>query len=1534
MIELPITDTFDDAEGRFPNYTAYDITALEQLAEQKHIDIRNSRSGDWRRTYRGLVLGYGPQLYWPLDDTPGSYSATVLADTPALYWRLGETVGTTAADASGNGRVGTYAGTFTLNQAGGLTGDANPAVDLDGTTGVITSTYFPWVTGSSLTFMGLAWRDTNGSIDALMGGTTGSGSNNRPTLTLASGNQNVTWQPTEGAGGVTWTAAWPGNAQWVHWAMTYNDATGVAELFINGFSKGKLTSPNLYVTTTANVEIGANRGSPGLNNFDGKLDEFAIIPGILKPERIRQYVEKAGKFLDFSGNGRIGTPTGTVLPNDPSLVDDGGYAVGFLPANSPTIDSSYDPSSADRTFTGWGRLDTASGEFGLFSSIGETTQTSNIYLNLAPNGNGFDFRPNGTVASQNWGVSNIVAIGARFHWAVTWNNTTGVAELWIDGVSKGIRTFAGQTLNSSATPIRLGLARLSNVSRYWRGALDEFSIHTGVLSPAHIKALNRMGRSQTYVPVDAKTIPNMQGWYQPESLSQFGADVASGQWNDTSGNNRHATEATDKPLNRLNQVRGYPALDFDGTNDKLTASGFPTGSVWTVFAVVRGTTNRYLSSGATLRLGWAGDQPNNSDGVTLSGGPTGFGTTYKKVVTSVFNGASSAIRFNGIQVATGDAGSTASASTWLIGVGAGTQWWNGEVVEVLIYQGTVSTSNMEAIEEYLMNKFGVVPSPGAVALPTHNFWRAEELSITTPGANYLSVVRDRDGEVVRLDLSTDFDDNDEIVVSLPTFPLSSLNIDDCWIDFTTDSHGRFEAASPVASIRFADYAAGLTTGNSELRFPRSALTGINLALITGVRFRFAATAATTVYVGAVRLFSTDWLYGTVDIDTLSQELVPPMHPAADPIAAPAFIVPRVWRAADPPSADDPRPIDASIGVLFNSGRATGTNRFTIYFREQVADYLTQLDLNGMTQMQLEGMNIQPDTGDGKWDPRDISSLEGLTMESLEGTTMEDLERIEDFDLSSWFAINVQWGNDRAIISGNAEENGVSFEDIAPLALDTRYLALLDVEEDSFQVRLYPVTANGVVQYGSLLYDTGHIVDDFLVKRRKGRIGWEIDMDDGSAHIEEIRTRFLNFAEYRSQPFVSHTPVEGAQLFAEFSPDDELVTTVADGRTGGFVTVDTNKSLSGQSYRINNNGSQQDAGARTNVIEFENFDDYQIELDVWYPQWALDAGNFLKLYLIDDFQNMIALNFGNLTGDTWVHRSLTPVEGNAALTGRYYLSFEQPTPGLATEWWLDNVHVRRRSVRWEARSQVDDPWGDTPAQWTNFRDKVNNEHDGILFPERDKSLQVRGKALRQNVTLGQVQVVPKYAELGRPTFESFESLQNLAGALPSMPQTSHTVDFGVNKKLDRVYVVWNPPPAKIQFLGSTDNVTYQPILTADPGFGRDAFVFASQPTYRYLRMTHPTGASFTFSEYTIRPALLPPTAAFTTSAAGFTITFDGSTSTDPDGRIVSYVWNFGDGGIGYGRNIKHTYVAAGSYPATLTVIDDNGLTNQVTNVIGV
>jgi chitodextrinase len=121
-----------------------------------------------------------------------------------------------------------------------------------------------------------------------------------------------------------------------------------------------------------------------------------------------------------------------------------------------------------------------------------------------------------------------------------------------------------------------------------------------------------------------------------------------------------------------------------------------------------------------------------------------------------------------------------------------------------------------------------------------------------------------------------------------------------------------------------------------------------------------------------------------------------------------------------------------------------------------------------------------------------------------------------------------------------------------------------------------------------------------------------------------------------------------------------------------------------------------------------------------------------------------------------------------------------------------------------------------------------------------------------------------------------------------------------------------------------------------GFGpAPLFDYAAPGTFTVsLTVTDDMGATdtatttATIAEVPNQPPVADPSGPYGAFVAE-SITFDGSASFDPDGTIVSYQWDFGDGATGTGATSTHAYATAGVYDVTLTVTDDGDATDTAT-----
>ena len=92
-------------------------------------------------------------------------------------------------------------------------------------------------------------------------------------------------------------------------------------------------------------------------------------------------------------------------------------------------------------------------------------------------------------------------------------------------------------------------------------------------------------------------------------------------------------------------------------------------------------------------------------------------------------------------------------------------------------------------------------------------------------------------------------------------------------------------------------------------------------------------------------------------------------------------------------------------------------------------------------------------------------------------------------------------------------------------------------------------------------------------------------------------------------------------------------------------------------------------------------------------------------------------------------------------------------------------------------------------------------------------------------------------------------------------------------------------------------------------GSDSNLVKVEATADWLEPYHPPTASITYIQWS--PLI---------------ITFDASSSSDPDGTVERYKWDFGDGNTATGMIVSHTYSSAGKYNVTLTVTDNTFLSD--------
>lgn len=236
----------------------------------------------------GIVAGQMRQSAPPAS----SYYDLVMSHSPLGYWRLGETSGTTAADISGNGRNGTYTGTYTLNRPSLIPSDtANGALGCGTGTGYVNVPTGPAIPMAGKTLIFAIKMSSLASFSYLshVGNYQDTSARGLAPFINTDGTISIEFFH----GGFRYIH-FPGFAATVgtayRLAIRFNSNQS-ATLFVNGtlVSTGT-TTYNLDVTPGKEIRIGAARNTatpaPSQGVLKGDIDEFAIIPSLLSDAQI------------------------------------------------------------------------------------------------------------------------------------------------------------------------------------------------------------------------------------------------------------------------------------------------------------------------------------------------------------------------------------------------------------------------------------------------------------------------------------------------------------------------------------------------------------------------------------------------------------------------------------------------------------------------------------------------------------------------------------------------------------------------------------------------------------------------------------------------------------------------------------------------------------------------------------------------------------------------------------------------------------------------------------------------------------------------------------------------------------------------------------------------------------------------------------------------------------------------------------------------------------------------------------------------
>ena len=327
-----------------------------------------------------------------------------------------------------------------------------------------------------------------------------------------------------------------------------------------------------------------------------------------------------------------------------------------------------------------------------------------------------------------------------------WYYATGVYDgsylrLYINGTEIGSPVAASSTIMSS-NPLNLGRDPV-NTTRFFSGTIESPKIYSRALSTDEINSNYQAGNIEFQTRTGSDTTPEDGGWedwkstgtatetvvdnmdndYQPSSISGLRvwlkADAITGivnggqvtTWSDSSGNGINFTQATStkQPTYVRNAINGKPALHFTASTQQTMTNATNFSTPNTIFYVSRqtGGTKARLLSGLSNNwlLGYHGGNKNMAyfEGWVSSGGITADNDWH--IYSSTQTASLSTVYENGAQLYSNANGVTGPNGLSLNGYQGTSEFSDGDIAELIIFNSALSDTDRQKVNNYLNNKY-------------------------------------------------------------------------------------------------------------------------------------------------------------------------------------------------------------------------------------------------------------------------------------------------------------------------------------------------------------------------------------------------------------------------------------------------------------------------------------------------------------------------------------------------------------------------------------------------------------------------------------------------------------------------------------------------------------------------------------------------------------------------------------------------------------------------------------------------------------